>query len=78
MTTNKNRLAKLESVTLGTVEVKDRLFIQEVRTESSKYFIDGVPCEEVKYKKELAKYLQTHKNNNVPVEIVVNLVEGET
>ncbi|RJP51876.1 MAG: hypothetical protein C4586_03740 [Anaerolineaceae bacterium] len=76
MTTNKQRLAQLESVKRDAVEMDNRLFTQEVRTESHKYFIDGVQVDEAKYKKELAAYLRIRKNDRVPAEIVYNLKDG--
>ncbi len=78
MTTNKTRLQKLESVKPGQVTTDNRLFTQEVRTEGNhKYFIDGVQVDEAKYQKELAVYLRIQKDNNIPVEIVVNLSGGD-
>jgi len=73
----KTRITKLESAKPGQVETDNRYFRQEVRTEGShKYFIDAVEVDEAKYKKELSAYLRIRKNNNIPVEIVVNLAGG--
>lgn len=72
----KARITKLESAKPGKVETDNRHFMQEVRTEGNKFYIDLVQVDEAKYKKELAEYLQLRKNNNIPVEIVVNLADG--
>lgn len=77
MTTNKARLEKLESAKPGQVATDNRRFTQEVRTASHKYFIDAVEVDEAKYKKELAAFLRIRENKNIPVEIVVNLTDGE-
>jgi hypothetical protein len=75
--TTKTRLQKLESAKPGQFATDNRLFTQEVRTESHKFFIDSVEVDEAKYKKELAAYLRIRENNNIPVEIVVNLSDGD-
>ena len=72
----KTRITKLESAKPGQVETDNRHFMQEVRTEGNKFYIDGVQVGETKYKKELAEYLRLRKNNNIPAEIVVNLADG--
>lgn len=76
MTTNKARIQKLEGVTREAVETNNRLFTQEVRTESHKFYIDAVEVDEAKYKKELAAYLRLRENNKIPAEIVYNLADG--
>ena len=76
MTTNKARLQKLESVKAETFEANNKLFTQEVRTESHKYYIEAVEVDEAKYNKELAAYLRIRENSKIPVEIVVNLSDG--
>lgn len=72
----KARITRLESAKPGQVETDNMHFMQEVRTESHKFYIDGVQVDETKYKKELAEYLRLRKNNNIPAEIVVNLADG--
>lgn len=72
----KARITRLESAKPGQVETDSRHFMQEVRTEGNKFYIDGVQVDEAKYKKELTEYLRLRKNNNIPTEIVVNLADG--
>ena len=72
----KTRIAKLENAKPGQVETDNRHFMQEVRTEGNKFYIDGVQVDEAKYKKELTEYLRLRKNNNIPAEIVVKLADG--
>lgn len=72
----KTRIQKLESVKRDTVETDNRTFTQEVRTDSHKFFIDAAQVDEAKYKKELTEYMRLRKNNNIPVEIVVNLADS--
>ena len=72
----KTRIAKLENAKPGQVETDNRHFMQEVRTEGNKFYIDGVQVDEAKYKKELTEYLRLRKNNNIPAEIVVTLADG--
>ena len=72
----KTRIAKLESTKPESVETDNRHFMQEVRTEGNKFYIDGVQVDEAKYKKELTEYLRLRKNNNIPAEIVVKLADG--
>lgn len=72
----KARITKLEGVKPGQVDADNKQFTQEVRTESHKYFIDGVQVGEADYKKELVEYLRLRSNKNIPAEIVYNLAGG--
>lgn len=71
----KTRIQRLEGVMPGA-ETNNRLFTQEIRSESHKCFIDGVEVDEAKYKKELAEYLRLRTNKNIPAKIVYNLADG--
>lgn len=68
----KTRIQKLESVMPGTVETDRRRFMQEVRLEGNKYFIDAARVDAVTYKKEFAEYLK-NKRDHTPAEIITHL-----